>query len=196
MDSMAYRDHCSVCGQETDFEQYVGCQVCSRREEIKKMEEESRKKKEKRTNETQYDVQKYSYSLLSGTNWEPMIVFLNKTDHPNYIRFGSSSDIEIPLEQLIVSPQKNKYGGLAARNTVGHEDALVFRAMGRKFFLSNIHDLLSALEGTNYIRKDIPHVSSGGGRKKNRRKYIKKYTKRKHTKRRKSKNKSKTKRRH
>ena len=128
-------------------------------------------------------------------NWGDMKVYLNKIDKPNYIRFGSDS--EIPLSTLIVSPQKRKLGGLGARNTEGHEDALVFRAGNIKLFLSNITALLTDLEGTEYTRENVPHVSSGGGRKKKRRKYSKKYTKRrksnkrKHTKRRKSKKKTK-----
>lgn len=196
MDPAAYNDVCSVHGL-TDFQQYVGCLACAEKEAAQgaraEAEAEDEKIREKKRNEKSYDVLKYKYSLRHGTRWEPMKVYLNKSH--NYIRFGSDSDIEIPLNKLIVSPQKKIYGERWARNTEGHEDALVFRAEDSKFFLDNTRDLLSALEGTDYTKKTEPHFSAGGGRKKNRRKYSKKYTKRKHTKRRKSKKKNKTKRR-
>ena len=149
-----------------------------------KREREREERDAKRQNEIRYEVQEYK----SRKNWENMTVYLNKTDQPNYIRFGSNR--EIPLYTVIVSPQKQKLFGLGARNIEGHEDALVFRAGGRKYFLSGIGGLVEALRDTDVKVMNQPYTPSGGGGKKKRRKYSKKYTKR-----RKSKRKSKTKRR-
>jgi len=130
---------------------------------------------------------------MSGTKWEPMKVYLNTSDGNNYIRFGSDSDKEVPLYAVKVSPQKKKLGGFAARNTEGgHEDALVFRAESRKYFLSHITDLMNALRDTDVEVADQPYSQSrgdkGGGKKK-RHKYSKKYTKRRKSNKRKSKTK-------
>ena len=191
--SMFYDANCSVCGIELKdipiYEPAI-CSSCSHKREREEREREREEQDAKRQNETHYDVHEYKYSWMSGTEWKPMKVFLNTTDKPNYIRFGADSDSEILLRELIVSPQKKKYGGLGTRNTEGHEDAHVFRARGSKFFLDVTEDLLSALRGTADVKvMDQPYSPSGGGGKKKRRKYSKKYTKRRKSNKRKSKTK-------
>ena len=197
-------EYCATCGTNTTHETWVGCQDCAQKAEREREREIERERAAKRNNENPYDVQKYSWSFPSGTKWETMKVYINTTDKPNYIRFGSDG-IEIPLNSLIVSPQKQNYGGLAARNTEGHTDARVFRAGYHKYFLDVPQDMMTEVEtGGATVMTESYSPSRGGGKKK-RRKYSKKSTKRKskkkgskkrrkNTKRRKSK--KKTKRRH